>query len=387
MKRTIPIFLAFFVMGFGDAVGTLVGFVTREYNLTPSLAGLLPFFGLLAFGLFSVPIGVLAARKGKKFVLVLFLTITLIGLCIPIISIAKYYYVLIAIFLLGLGMAGLQVAGNPAMREVSAAGRYSRNLTFAQFIKSLGTITAPYMTPFIVVVLGLAWYNIFVAYAFVVLVCLAVTIPIRIPHTEEEQLASIGSSFALLKKPFVLFMVLGIFLYVGAEVGLNSWIATNLHIRFGLEIESMATLGIGFFLTALVIGRLIGAAILHYVSPAKFFIATTLLGLIGLAGVFVPNQSVVIVSLFLCGLGFGNIFPLIFSILIDSMPERSSELSGLMVMAIVGGAIIPAVMGVIADRSIQLSFLLPLVIFVYLSALAIYTFMSIRDKGSTEKAA
>ncbi len=385
MKKTIPIFLAFFVMGFGDAVGTLVGFVTREYDLTPSLAGLLPFFGLLAFGLFSVPIGVLSARKGKKFVLVVFLCITLIGLIIPVISIAQYYYVLIAIFLLGLGMAGLQVAGNPAMREVSAEGNYSRNLTFAQFIKSLGTISAPYMTPFIVVVLGLAWYNIFAAFALVVLICLAIIIPINIPHREEQEQSSIANSFSLLKKPYVLFMVLGIFFYVGAEVGMNSWIATFLNIRFGLEIESMATLGIGFFLTALVIGRLIGAAVLHYVSPVKFFIATSALGLVGMAGMFVPIQSVVIVSLFLCGLGFGNIFPLIFSILIDSMPERSSELSGLLVMAIVGGAVIPAIMGVIADWSIQLSFLLPLAIFVYLLVLAIYTFVSVSSRIAPEK--
>lgn len=377
-------FLVFFVMGFGDAVGTLVGFVTKEFNLPLSLAGLLPFFGLLAFGLFSVPIGVLSANKGKKFVLILFLIIAFAGVLIPVISISRYYFVLIAIFLTGLGMTGLQVAGNPAMRDVSAPGLYSRNLTFAQFIKSLGSISAPYMIPLIVVVFGLGWQNIFVVYASIIAVCLGLVIRIRLDDhesVEEIPATSIKSNFLLMKKPYVLLMVLGIFLYVGAEVGLNSWIAIYLNRVFELEIESFATLGIGFFLTTLVIGRMVGAVILNFISAKKFFIISSLLGLTGLLGMFIPHQTVVIISILICGLGFGNIFPLIFSILIDSMPERSNELSGLMVMAIVGGAIIPAIMGVIAEWSIRVTFLIPVAIFIYLGFLSLYTWKNIVEKS------
>ena len=384
LKRIFPMFLVFFVMGFGDAVGTLVGFVTKEYNLPLGLAGLLPFFGLLAFGLFSVPIGVLSANKGKKFVLILFLSFTLLGVIIPVISISKYYYVLIAIFLVGLGMTGLQVAGNPAIRNVSAPGLFSRNLTFAQFIKSLGSITAPYMVP-LIVVLGFGWQNIFVVYAIVAAICLALVIPINLRDPEniekEDQLTSIRSSLMLLKNPYVTLMVLGIFLYVGAEVGLNSWIAIYLNKIFGLNIENLATLGIGFFLTALVIGRMVGSIVLNFLSAKIFFIISSLLGLLGLIGMFIPSQTVVIISILICGLGFGNIFPLIFSILIDSMPERSNELSGLMVMAIVGGAIIPGIMGVIADISVQIAFLIPVLIFLYINFLAFYTIKYV-GKGS-----
>ena len=373
--RTLPIFLVFFVMGFGDVVGTLVGFVTKEFNLSSSLAGLLPFAGLIPFGLFAVPIGILSDRKGKKFVLLTFLLIALIGLLIPSISIAKYYYVLIAIFMVGIGMCGLQVAGNPAMRDVSGEGNYSRNLTFAQFIKSIGTNTAPYVVP-LIIFLGLAWQNIFLIYAVVVALTLSAVIPIKLGASSEakglKSLASVRTSFSLLKIPRVALMVLGIFLYVGAEVGLNSWIATYLQDRFGLDIESLATLGIGFFLTSLVIGRLLGSIILNYLSPKRFFIISSLVGLAGLLGMFMSSETIVIVSIFIAGIGFGNIFPLIFSILIDSMPERDNELSGLLVMAIVGGAFIPAIMGVVAEWSIQLSFLIPLGIFLYLSFLAVY---------------
>ena len=373
--RTLPIFLVFFVMGFGDVVGTLVGFVTREFNLSSSLAGLLPFAGLIPFGLFAVPIGILSDRKGKKFVLLTFLSIALIGLLIPSISIAEYYYVLIAIFMVGIGMCGLQVAGNPAMRDVSGEGRYSRNLTFAQFIKSIGTNTAPYVVPLIIFI-GLAWQNIFLIYAVVVALTLSAVIPIKLGASSEakglKSLASVRTSFSLLRIPRVALMVLGIFLYVGAEVGLNSWIATYLQHRFGLDIENLATLGIGFFLTSLVIGRLLGSIILNYLPPGKFFIISSLVGLAGILGMFMPSETIVIVFIFIAGIGFGNIFPLIFSILIDSMPERDNELSGLLVMAIVGGAIVPAIMGVVAEWSIRLGFLIPVAIFIYLCFLAFY---------------
>lgn len=375
MKReTLPIFLVFFVMGFGDAVGALVGFVGREFELSRSVAGLLPFFGLLAYGLFSVPIGVLQDRVGKKAVLLVFLGVTLAGELLPVIRLAEYWHLLVAIFLIGLGMTGLQVAGNPAMRDVSAPGRYARNLTFAQFVKSLGSNSAPYVIPLIVTVAGIAWENIFLIYAVVVAVALAAVAPLPMkerPDERTEATASLRSSFALLKDPYVALMVLGIFLYVGAEVGLNSWIATYLESTFGLDIESLATLGIGFFLTSLAAGRLIGSMVLNFVSPARFFLASALLGLTGLAGLFVPSQAVVIGSILVAGLAFGNVFPLIFSMLIDRMPERANELSGLMVMAIVGGAIVPALMGVVADHSVRGSFLIPLAIFVYITTLAI----------------
>ncbi len=373
--RTVPIFVVFFIMGFGDAVGTLVGFVQSEFNISPAMAGLLPFFGFLAFGLFSVPFGIMGGRKGKKYVLVFALILITLGELIPVISIGRYIYILAAIFLIGVGMTALQVAGNPIMRDVSAEGRFSRNLTFAQFIKSIGSNTAPYVVP-LVVALGLAWNGIFTIYAIVAGITLVVVATMKFDETVEEepaQTVSVRSSFALLKEPFVLMMVLGIFFYVGAEVGLNSWIATFLADKFGFDLESMATLGIGFFLTALAIGRLFGSIVLNFLSPKKFFLYTSILGVVGILGMFTGSQTLVLISIFLTGLAFGNIFPLIFSILIDSMPERSNELSGLMVMAIVGGAIIPPIMGLIATTSITLSFLIPLAIFLYITVLAVYS--------------
>ena len=388
--KTIPIFAAFFIMGFGDAVGTLVGFVQEEFAISPAMAGLLPLAGFLAYGIFSVPFGILGEKKGKKAVLLISLGIVLVGELIPVLSIARYLYVLTAIFLIGLGMTGLQVAGNPMMRDVSASGNYSRNLTFAQFIKSIGSNTAPYVVP-LVVALGLAWEAIFSIYALVAAGTLLAVMALRTGDAgepeeagEEVRPASVRTSFALLKDPYVAAMVGAIFLYVGAEVGMNSWIATYLQRRFGLDIASMATLGIGFFLTSLAVGRLLGSIILNFLTPRRFFVITSVLATVGIAGMFLPWQGLVMASIFLAGLAFGNIFPLIFSIAIDDMPHRSSELSGLMVMAIVGGAIVPSLMGLVADASVTLTFVIPLAIFVYITALALRVAGSSPGQGEGE---
>jgi MFS transporter, FHS family, L-fucose permease len=371
-SRALPIFLAFFVMGFVDAVGTLVGFAKTEFRLTGAEAGLLPFFGFVAFALFSVPAGVLADRRGKRFLLLLSLGVVLAGQLIASLSVSRYSWLLGAVFLIGVGMAALQVAGNPMMRDVSAPGRYARNLTFAQFLKSLGSISGPYLTT-LIVALGLAWYRIFPVFAAVTLVALLLSL--FLPgggSAGDERPASISASFALLREPSVALAVLGIFLYVGAEVGLNSWLATYLARSFGMDLGSSATrLGPGLFFIALSAGRLLGSVVLNFVDARRFFRLSALLGLAGLGLLLLGHRIAALSGIVLCGLGFANIWPLVFALTIERRPERSGALSGLMCMAIFGGAVLPAVMGLVADRAdLRLAFLVPLACFAYLMALA-----------------
>ncbi len=372
--RVLPVFLAFFVMGFVDAVGTLVGFAKKEFAISGAQAGLLPFFGFVAFALFSVPAGVLAARYGKRRLLVASLAVVLVGQLVASLLLTRYATLLLAIFLIGVGMTALQVAGNPLMRDVSPEGLYARNLTFAQFVKSLGSISGPYMTTFLVG-LGLAWTRIFPLFAAATLVALVASSALRVEETGGERPATIGSSFALLSEPSVAAFVLGIFLYVGAEVGLNSWLATHLSKTFGMDLGGGATrLGPGLFFICLSAGRLLGSAVLGVLSARRFFLLSAILGIAGLLLLVAGSRSLAIAGVCLCGLAFANVWPLVFSIAVERMPDRAGELSGLMCMAIFGGAVMPALMGWVADVSaMSWSFLVPLACFVYLAALAVAT--------------
>lgn len=370
-RSALPVFLAFLVMGFGDAVGPFVGLAREQFQLSNFAAQLVPFVGFIMFGVLSVPMGVFQDKKGKKFVLLLGLAIMMVGLLIPTLTgFSTFALFLLTVLLLGAGATTLQVAGNPIMRDVSAEGKYSRNLSLGQFVKAIGSLSGPLIPVIAARWFGAGWHVIFPIYAVAVLITMLAMAPLK---TDERRgaghrPASFGSSLGLLQVPFVAMMVAGIFLYVGAEVSVSSSIPLYLKDRYGVDIASRGLLGTGLFFTALMIGRFSGGVILNWLKPAKFFIITCGLSLLGLFGLFVPSQAVAVASFFVIGFGFANIFPLIFSITVDTMPEHANSLSGLMVMAIVGGAILPPLMGLVADQiGSQLAFLVPLTAILYIT--------------------
>src|SRR5215469_14677580 len=126
--RTLPIFLAFFLMGLADAMGPMSDAVQKEYQISSVISTLLPFFVFIAFAVFSVPGALLAARIGKKNLLLLGLGLNVIACSVPSLQAPSFSVLLGCIFLLGVGMTFLQVSSNPIVRDVSAEGGYSRNL-------------------------------------------------------------------------------------------------------------------------------------------------------------------------------------------------------------------------------------------------------------------
>jgi fucose permease len=124
---------------------------------------------------------------------------------------------------------------------------------------------------------------------------------------------------------------------------------------------------------ALSLGRLIGSAVLSFMSARRFLVVTSALSVLGTLGIMLGSKEVALASIFLTGLGFGNIFPLVFSLLIDAMPERSAELSGLLCMAIAGGAVMPLVMGAVNDAfsSATAAMAVPFVSCLYILALSL----------------
>lgn len=378
---TFPIFLAFLCMGFGDVVGPMVSLAKDTFELTNFLATLLPFSGFLMFGILSIPMGIYQDRKGKKKVLLIGLAIAFVGLLLPILSgmygpvidtksadlQSKFFIILASILLLGAGATVLQVSGNSIMRDVSAIGRFSSNLSLGQSIKAIGSSLGFLLPPFAVMA-GMDWTLLFPIYAVLILITFSwiSTLKVKEVKYEDETPASFSSCISLLKNKYVLMMVVAIFVYVGAEVSMSSGVPILLKEEFGIEGFSL-WLSWSLFFLPILIGRFLGAAILTKVEPIKFLFLTIILAISGVLLLLFGNQSIAYFGIILVGLGFANIFPLIFSITVDKLPERANELSGLMVMAIVGGAFIPPLMGLLADStSVLLGFLVPLACLVYI---------------------
>lgn len=140
-----------------------------------------------------------------------------------------------------------------------------------------------------------------------------------------------------------------------------------------MDLGSQATrLGPGLFFVSLAVGRLLGSAVLGFLSARRFFLLSTALGFAGVLGILFGSLETAIASVALAGLGFANVWPLVFSIAVERRPERAGELSGLMCMAIFGGAAMPPLMGLIGDfASFRFSFVVPLASFAYLALLAL----------------
>jgi FHS family L-fucose permease-like MFS transporter len=373
--RAAPVFLAFLAMGFADAAGPFVSLAKQQFDLSNFTAQLVAFAGFIMFGILSVPVGVFQDRRGKKFVLIMGLSTMLAGVLIPTaMGFSTFPLFLLTVLLLGAGATILQVAGNPLMRDVSEEGKYSRNLSLAQFVKAIGSLSGP-LIPAIAARAGLSWRVMFPIFSAAIVLTLlsAATLRVETAAAAGHETATFRSSLALMKNGYVAMMVLAIFLYVGAEVSVSANVPIYLKDRFNIDIAKTGLLGTGLFFAALIIGRFSGGVVLTWIKPKVFFIITCLLSILGLLGLFAPGEAVAVASFFIVGLGFANIFPLVFSITVDRMPENANALSGLMVTAIVGGAFLPPLMGfvAVATHSVQTAFLVPLLAIFYITWAAV----------------
>lgn len=350
--RVFPILLTFFLMGLADAMGPLSDGVKDNYELSNATSTLLTFGVFIAFAVFSVPGGLLAARIGKKNLLLLGLGINGAALILPSIFAPPFALLLGCIFMLGVGTTFLQVAGNPIMRDVSAEGHYSRNLALAQGFKGVGSTASTYIVTAIATLAlfkTMGWRGAFPLFCVLMFVAFFLVLFVKVKETKADVPPSVASSLSLLKEPIFLFAVLGIFLYVGAEASMGRFLSPALQ-NFGLDKEKASAYGPTLFFLMLTIGRLLGGAILNVMSARTCFRLSALLGLIG-SGVIMlgAGSTVTIIGIVAAGFGFANIWPMLFSITVEERPKRANELSGLMCMAISGGAIVPLIMGRLAD--------------------------------------
>lgn len=378
--RTIPIFLAFLLMGVADAMGPMSDAVKDRFHLTAVMATLMPFFVFIAFAIFSVPGGVLAARIGKKKVLLLGLGLNTLAVAVPALMEPAYPLLLACIFLLGVGTTFLQVAGNPIMRDVSAAGDYSRNLALAQGFKGIGSASSAFLPSVIggiALLAALGWRGAFPIFLVLMAIALVFVAMTPIHETKADVPPNIVSSLGLLSNPTFALAVLGIFLYVGAEVCMATFLKPTL-AGLGFSGSNAALFGPSLFFGCITIGRLVAGMI--KINPHLFFRFSAFLGLVGLLLMMSGVQSLALGGVVLGAFGFANIWPMLFSITVEEKPERASELSGLMCMAISGGAIVPLLMGRLVDNGLKgFAFVVPAACFAYLLLLSL--------KGAKKKAA
>lgn len=349
LKYVLPVLLSFYVMGFVDLVGVATGYVKKDYQLSDSIAQLLPMMVFLWFALISIPTGIFQDRKGKRLTVNIGMAITGIGMLFPFIH-YTYFMAILGFMILGIGNTILQVSANPLLLAISSDESKAANMSLSQFIKAIAAMLGPVIITTLVKYTG-NWKLIFPIYAGISALSVIWLQSVKIEEIKSEKVpATFGSVLSLFKKPFVLIMVLSTFLMVGFDVGINSNIANFLKTRFSISLES-ASLGISVYFASLMAGRFLGAILLRKISPYTFLIWSIVITLIGMAGIIISdNLTVTRIMIFVAGFGFSNTFPIVFSLIVGRMPEYGNELSSLIILSVVGGAIIPPIMGIISDK-------------------------------------
>jgi fucose permease len=166
-----------------------------------------------------------------------------------------------------------------------------------------------------------------------------------------EKRATFASSFKLLSTGYISMMVLGIFLVVGIDVGVNAFSGQFLLAKFNSP-QTFAESGRSVYFFGKMLGTFSGAILLARLSTRRFFLWSAILGLISiLAFIFAPGDTIAIGLIFVIGLGVANIFPIMYSLTVEKYSLRANEISGLMIMAICGGAVLPLLMGWISDMT------------------------------------
>lgn len=354
MKLTlIPVMLCFFAMGFVDLVGIASNYVKEDLNLNDATANLFPSLVFFWFLIFSVPTGMLMNKIGRKKTVLLSLLVTVISLLLPLFG-ETFGIMLVSFSLLGIGNALMQTSLNPLVSAVTSGKNLASTLTFGQFVKAIASFMAPYIAMWGAVAsipeFGLGWRVLFPIY-MIIGVC--ATLFLAGTPIEEEKTEGKASGFvdclALLGKPIVLFSFIGIMCHVGIDVGTNTTAPKILMERLGWTLNEAAFATSLYFIFR-TIGCFTGTVFLRMMKPRVFFTISIVMMALSMAGLFFGESKMMLyIAIALVGYGNSNVFSIIFSQALLSVPEKKNEVSGLMIMGLFGGTVFPLIMGVASD--------------------------------------
>ena len=345
----LPVMFGFFIMGFVDIVGIATNYVKADFaGMDDKVASLISLSCFLWFLILSIPTGMLMNRIGRKKTVLLSFAVTAVAMLIPIL---KYDFVciLVAFAMLGVGNTILQVALNPLVSSVVSSDKLTGTLTLGQFTKAVSSFLGPILAAMFA---GSAcgWKAVFPTYSiitFLAMVWLALS-PIQEQMVERSEI-SFGRTFSLLKDKYIVLFFVGILVLVGVDVGMGITFPKLLQERCSLPLEK-AGLGNSVYFLARTVGAFLGGLILMKYPAGKFFTASSLVALAALVGlIFSKNLVTVLVFVALFGLGYANLFSIIFSISMLKVPQKTNEVSALLIVGVCGGAIIPPVLGVVTD--------------------------------------
>jgi fucose permease len=366
------VFLTFFVMSLlTNILGPIVPDIITSFKVTLAAAAFLPFSFFIAYGVMSVPAGFLVERFGEKPVMIAaFLAGTTGSLSFAVHP--SYRVAVVSLFVMGSGMATLQTAINPLLRVSGGEEHFAFNSAFAQLIFGIASFISPYIYSYLVLNLGrsthqsplldflaritphdLPWASMYWIFAVFTLLMVPVLLFSRFPRVERTADESAGSwemYGSLFRKPMVWAFFGCVFAYVGSEQGTADWISKFLSSYHGFDPHTTGATAVSWFWGLLTAGCFIGMGLLKIFDSRYVLIGTCVGALLCLTAALFGPANVSVIAFPAIGLFASVMWPILVSLALNSVSEHHGSFAGILSTGIMGGAVVPLIIGRIGDH-------------------------------------
>ncbi|MBX2878003.1 MAG: MFS transporter [Saprospiraceae bacterium] len=366
------ILLTFFVISFlTNMIGPLVPDIIKSFDLSLTLVALLPFAFFIAYGLMSIPSGMLIERFGEKKVILSAFGCACLGAFL-FASSPSYGMYIVSLFFIGAGMAMLQVAINPLLRVAGGESNFAFNSVIGQLFFGLASFLSPLMYTYLVLNIGksvegknaivrllegvvpadLPWISLYWVFAVVALLMIVIVAIVRFPKVEQKEVYKVGAitlHLELLKNPTVIKYFLAIFAYVGMEQGIANWISKFLETYHNVDPQTTGASTISWYWGLMTAGALLGLALLKVLDSRKVLILFTGAAMVCLAISLFGPTHIILTTFPLIGFFASVMWSVIISLGLNSVKSHHGSVSGILVTGIAGGAIVPLIVGGLGD--------------------------------------
>jgi fucose permease len=378
MKRNyfivILILFVFFVISFlTNIMGPLIPDIIKDFKVSLAMAGLLPFSFFIAYGVLSIPAGMAVEKYKEKWVMTFAFFIAFLGALLFSLF-PNFPVALISLFLIGAGMAMLQVAINPLLRVAGGEEHFAFNSVMAQLAFGLASFISPQLFSYLVVNLeaygatgegsgliaffhgivpeSLPWVSLYWIFTVVALLMIILMLVIKFPQvklTEDERAGAWSIYGELFRNRTVILFFLGIFAYVGTEQGVANWMSKFLAEYHGFDPRVEGANAISLFWGLLTAGCLLGLILLKILDSQLVLKIFAGAAIISLTVALFGNAQMSLWAFPIVGFFASVMWSVIFSLALNSMEHHHGSFSGILCSGIIGGALVPLIIGAIGD--------------------------------------
>jgi len=374
MKRSYYIvaliMLTFFVISFiTNIIGPLSPAFITNFKLSDLMAGVLPFAFFIAYGVMSIPSSMLVQKYNEKTIMVAAFVVAFLG-SLLLAAQPNYLTAILSLFLIGCGMAMLQVVINPLLRTAGGEENYAFTSVLAQLIFGGASFLSPLVYSYMVqhlanknhtgvfsilaplVPAGMPWISLYWLFVVICLLMFVLMLLSRFPKvelTDEEKAGAWKTHVMLFKRPVVILYFIALFCYVGTEQGVSYWMSEFLKRYHQVDPETAGAHAVALFWGLMTAGGVLGLFLLKLMDSRKLLVMFTIFALIFLSLGLFGSKDVSLYSFSIVGFFMSVMYPVIFSLALSSIDEHHGSFAGILVTGIIGGAVVQILIGGLAN--------------------------------------